>query len=624
MRYQPTQLQSPGSAAARRRTSGTLRIVASALLAAVVILASANAGFAQDKRVALIIGNSKYLVADTLKNPVSDAAAMQVALHGLGFHLTVGQDLTLDQFKEKVREFTRAMVGADIALLFYAGHGVQYKDQNYLLPIDIDLKGEADVSSKAMRLNAILEDMGRYAKASVIFLDACRDSPQFRSVSRGPATGSPSIWEFARGLATITAIPADRFVGFAAAPGTSAEDGKGKNSPFTTALLKHITKPDEIGAMFTAVRREVQQTTRKRQQPEALYALSRPLFLKPLDNAGGPPAADNDPPADDPAPSIALSADAEFWWVIKDSNDLKNFEDYLQLFPKGKFTMLAKRKVDTLKTAAVTRVPETKPRQNPADLATSDGEFVLSTGIARITKTHPKEEAVRSARALARAKAIASKLPPSSFGLLPNFADSSAEAAELLAYMSRGLTYEEAWTPPEASNNLVKVDLRAKVRLLEGERRLNGSIEPTADVIAGQPYRLKLIAKKDATIGVFAWQGDGTVVRLYPENAQRQVLLKGGEAVSFPRADDFYPAIASSNMPGERRNHEALIVVTGAGKIAFDRLVPTAIAEKAQHSKAPQATPNLLEGGEFLAKLVALPEADLEVLVLPYEVRAER
>ena len=591
-------------------------MVASALLAGLVLLAGAGAGFAQqDYRVALVVGNSKYKVGGTLKNPVEDAAGMQVALHRLNFDLIVGQDLTLDQFKEKVREFTKRMKGADVALLFYAGHGVQFREQNYLLPTDVELKSEEDITGKTMRLNAILEDMGRYARVSVIFLDACRDSPQLRGVSRGPATGS--LLEYMRGLATITASPADRFVGFAAAPGTVAEDGRGKNSPFTTALLRHISTPNlEIGAMFTAVRRDVIKITARRQQPESLNALQQPLYLR-LDNPGGPPPVDPDPPTDDGAPpSISLSADAEFWMGIKDTSDPKNFEDYLQLFPKGRFVPLAKRKIDTLKVAVV-KPPETKARINPTDLATFDGDFVMSTGIARITKTHPKEEALRSARALARARAIVSKLPASTTVLVPNFAGSSSDAAELLGHMSRGITHEEMWTLHETGNNVVKVDLRAKVRMFAGEndRKLTGSIEP-AEVIAGQPYRLKLAAKKDATVGVFAWQADGTVVRLYPENPTRPVLIKSGETVSFPRAGDAYPAIATQNLPKERRNHEALIVVTGSSNIAFEQLVPTAIAETVQHS-----SPDLLDGGDFLKKLAALPDAELEVLVLPYEVR---
>ena len=99
-----------------------------------------------ERRVALVIGNSKYRVGGTLKNPVEDAAAMQVALHRLNFDLIVGQDLTFESFQEKMREFTKAMKNADVALFFYAGHGIQYKDQNYLLPTDVELKNEVDIA----------------------------------------------------------------------------------------------------------------------------------------------------------------------------------------------------------------------------------------------------------------------------------------------------------------------------------------------------------------------------------------------------------------------------------------------------------------------------------------------
>jgi uncharacterized caspase-like protein len=599
------------------------RLVAPALIAGAVAFISAGAGFAEEKRVALIVGNSKYRVGGTLRNPVEDAAAMQVALHRLGFQLIVGQDLALETFQEKVREFSLAMRNADIALLFYAGHGVQYKEQNYLLPTDIELNSEAEITAKSMRLNKILEDMGRQAKVSVILLDACRDAPQLRSISRGTATGGgKSIWEYVSGLATITeAAPADRFIAFAAAPGKLAEDGRGKNSPFTDALLRHIAKPDtDIGAVLNWVRRDVLKATSQRQQPETVNALTQPLYLNKTANASPLPVSNEEPsqqPADEQPPAVALSSDAEFWFGIKDTTDPKNFEDYLQQYPKGRFAMLAKRKVEALKPQA--KAADPRPRLMPGDLASVDGEFVIATGIARITKSHPKAEALRSARALARAKIIVSKLPASGL-TVPGFVDASSDAAELLAHMGRGLTYEEAWTSHQTNSKEVKFDLRAKVRLLpdEADRKLSGSIEP-AEVVSGQPYRLKLAAKKDVTIGVFAWQANGTVVRLYPESVHKQVFIKAGEPVAFPRSTDGYPAIASSTMPGEKRNHEALIVVTGSGPIAFEQLVPATISETAQHSAN-----DLLDGSEFLLRLAALQDAELEVLVLPYEIRSER
>ena len=593
-----------------------LLIFTLALVASVVTLVSAGLALAEGRRVALVVGNSKYRIGDNLRNPVQDAAAMQVALHRLNFELIVGHDLPLDAFREKVREFTKTMKGADIALFFYAGHGVQYKEQNYLMPADIEIKSEGDIVSKSISLNTILDDMGHYAKTNVIFLDACGNNPLLRSIPRGPATGTPSSWESLRGLAIINAEPADRFVGFAAAPGTVAEDGRGQNSPFTEALLRHIGTPGlEISAMFNGVRRDVLKSTAKRQQPESLNALSQPLYLNPAGRA--PAEAQELPPsADENSASISLSSDAEFWIAIKDTTDPKNFEDYLAQFPKGRFANLARRKFDQLKASPK---PVASDQRARAPDSTIEGEFVFTTGVARITKYHPRDEALRSAHALARAKAILAKVSVANANL-PNTVVSSGEAAELLGYMSRGITYDEIWTTHTPTAKEVRVDLRAKVRPLpsDPDRKLNAQIEPT-EVVAEQPFRLRIEAKREANVGVFAWQADSSVVRLYPETASKEVIIKAGESVWFPRAADSYPAIASTNLPGDRRNHEAIFVVTGAGNLPFNELVPTSVGDSPQRSLS-----NALLGVDFLNRLAAVQDAGLEVLVLPYEVRASK
>ncbi len=586
---------------------------------AIAIFSAMSPGSAQveERRVALIIGNSKYRsIADRdLKNPVEDAAAMQVALHRLNFELIIGQDLPFEVFKDKVREFSVAMNSADIGLLFYAGHGVQYKDENYLLPTDIELKSEAEIVARSIALNKIIEDMGKRAKSSIILLDACRDSPQFRTVTRGPTTGSPMASMFGRGLARISSPPGDRFVIYAAAPGTVAEDGRGKNSPFTEALLKHIATPGlEINALFSRVRGDVLRVTQRRQQPEALNRLSQPLWLK-ASAAPGHPAAEPPPASDESPAGIALSVDTEFWIGIKDTNDLKNFEDYLQLYPKGRFATLAKRRLELLK-AATSKLAEPPARPAQKEAAAADGEFEV-TGHARITKEHPKLEALRSARALARAKAILKALLSSDTSL-PGSVSSSREAADLLGFMGRGLTHGEFWREHTVNASEVRVELRTRVSLLPTgtERKLSGSIEP-ATVIAKQSFRVKIDAVKDVNIGVFAWQANGTVVRLYPESMTQKLQIKRGQSVSLPRANNSYPAIASDNMPGERSNHEAIIVVTGAPSLSLGSLVIASIAGTPQQSMADS-----VDGSEFLSALAALHDPELEVLVLPYEVRA--
>jgi uncharacterized caspase-like protein len=612
-------------AQATRRVHGLPAVVLLALVALVTVL-GAGAALAQDRqerRVALIVGNSNYRdpMVEDLKNPVRDAAAMQIALQPLGFQLFSWHDLTHQAFQEKIAEFTKAIKGADVALFFYAGHGVQFDNKNYLLPTDVDLKSKKELLTKSILLDKLLEDMGQYAKASVIFLDACRDSPKLRSVG-GTERG---ILEYLKGLAPISenAASSDLFVGFAAAPGTSALDGGGGNSPFTAALRRNIATPDvEIGAMFASVRRDVLNATRKRQKPESLSRLTHALYLNPQRGTGqaAPAPTDGITPGlfeGDDAPAVRLSPEAERWWPIKDSSDPRDFEDFLREYPKGNFALVAKRKYDQLAKLARPGDSRPAPSTAPAEPHAAEGELVEVAATARITKGHPKEEAQRSARALARARAIL-KVYGANAGL-PNFVSSSAEASELLGHMTNGVTYEEEWVSTQ-NDKEIRLKLKAKVRLLrpEKDRRLTGQINPP-EVVSGQPFHLRVDTSKDATVGIFAWQagsGDGTVVRLYPETARKPVLLKAGEPARFPRNGDAYPGLAAGNPPGEKRNHEALLVVTGSTNIRFDELVPIAVAESLQQAAQQES----LDATDFLRKLAGIRDSELEMLVLPYEV----
>ena len=210
-----------------------------------------------ERRVALVIGNSNYRIGGTLKNPVEDAAAMQVALHRLNFDLIVGQDLTLDAFQEKVREFTRTMKYADVALFFYAG--LRRAVQGAELPAahrrgaeerDGGLSARRCGSTKSWRTwdtprSALLSWM-HAATVPVVAKHTARRRPRL-SVDLGRRARPNGHY---RGSG-------HRFVGLACAPGTVAEDGRGRNGSFTEALLRHIATPDlELGSMFTAVRRD--------------------------------------------------------------------------------------------------------------------------------------------------------------------------------------------------------------------------------------------------------------------------------------------------------------------------------------------------------------------------------
>ena len=204
--------------------------IAAALLAVPCLTAHAGG------RVALVIGMSGYRHAPALKNPANDAKDMSTALRELGFAVTEAADLDKRSLDEAVRTFAHRIAGADAALVFFGGHGLQVAGQNYLLPIDAKLESERDLDFETVRLEFILRQMesGRDGKVSIVMIDACRDNPLARNLARSMGVRSEA---FPRGLAPVQS-GAGMFVAFSTQPGNVAYDGQGRNSPFAAALLR--------------------------------------------------------------------------------------------------------------------------------------------------------------------------------------------------------------------------------------------------------------------------------------------------------------------------------------------------------------------------------------------------
>ena len=219
---------------------------------------------AEAKRVALVIGNSAYEHASRLDNPKNDANALAAVLERLDFEVVKGIDLKQLEFEKTVRKFARTVRGADVALLFYAGHGLQVNGRNYLAPVDAKLSDEADLDFETLPLRTILKQMEREAKTNLVFLDACRDNPLARNLARSMGTRSAGV---GRGLARVDS-GVGTLIAFATEPGNVALDGEGNNSPFTSALLKHIETPGvDVDIMLRRVRKEVLDRTAGRQVP---------------------------------------------------------------------------------------------------------------------------------------------------------------------------------------------------------------------------------------------------------------------------------------------------------------------------------------------------------------------
>lgn len=236
---------------------------------AALSLLPAGAAVADDlRRVALVVGNAAYRHALPLKNPGNDATDIAAVLEKLEFEVIRGLDVDRDGFFDKLDEFTEAVPGADVALFFYAGHGLQVDGDNYLVPVDAKLEKELHLKREAIALDTILGEMR--SPTNLVFLDACRNNPLAENLARSMGGKNRSVGA-ARGLARAD----DRsgtLIAYATARDTVAGDGEGRNSPFTAALLEHIAIPMSIFDLVNEVTISVKDGTRGRQVPWSHYS----------------------------------------------------------------------------------------------------------------------------------------------------------------------------------------------------------------------------------------------------------------------------------------------------------------------------------------------------------------
>jgi uncharacterized caspase-like protein len=309
------------------------------------LLVSANVAKA-DKRVAFVVGNGAYKNVAQLPNPAIDAKAMAKVLRNVGFDVVEGTNLTRDAMTERLLEFGKKAQGADVALFFYAGHGIAINGTNYLLPVDADIKSEMDVKlGSAINIDLTLDQTMSDAKVKLVFLDACRDNPFANKIkSSSSATRSLSVQS---GLAEMKSGEGT-LIAFATGPGQTALDGQeGTNSPFTRALIAHITTPGvEIQQAMTEVRAQVNEETNKSQLPWGHTNLIGSVYLNPAPAAAGATAEAPNTPA--VTTTAASDVELEFWRSIKDSNKPEELNAYLTNYPNGTFKPLALARIASL------------------------------------------------------------------------------------------------------------------------------------------------------------------------------------------------------------------------------------------------------------------------------------
>lgn len=297
------------------------------------------------QNAALVIGNGAYQGVTALPNPPSDARAMAAALRRMGYNVVEGVDLTLPQMLDALKRFQPLAEKADIAVIFYAGHGMQINGQNFLLPVDARLEHELDLQRQALALDEIMTRVPDSRVLRLVILDACRDNPFVRKLVQSGGTRSARM---GAGLSVVDGEGRNTLISYSTKAGLVAEDGSGTNSPFTQALLRHIETPGlEVGRLFGQVRDDVIRTTNERQQPFTYGSVGGDsIYLVPPKAL---PAATLIAAADTGAPAAAGSAlELSFWETIKNSNNAADFQAYIERFPNGTFVGLARNRLESL------------------------------------------------------------------------------------------------------------------------------------------------------------------------------------------------------------------------------------------------------------------------------------
>ncbi|WP_379508840.1 caspase family protein [Novosphingobium bradum] len=308
------------------------------------------------RRAALIIGNSAYVNASALANTVGDARRVAQAAQQAGFSVTLATDLTKDGFNQALRQFRDQADGAEVAMVYYAGHGIEGGGKNWLLPVDVKLTDPRDLSLEALELNTILSTL-EGARLRIVALDACRENPFGNSWRSGTRAVSQGLAETEIDGALVL---------YAAAGGQLALDtaGDGAGSPFAEALARHLPEPGlSIHRLGPTIRDDVKEMTGGKQTPwmsvsigsEDLALVPRPVAPTPVAPAPAPA-----PVAAPPSAGLAMN-EAMLWAGVDLAGTVESYEGYLNAFPQGQFANLARIKLDRLRAA-----PAAAPAPVPA------------------------------------------------------------------------------------------------------------------------------------------------------------------------------------------------------------------------------------------------------------------
>jgi Caspase domain len=346
-------------------------------IGALVLAICAACLFAQpafaEKRVALVIGNSAYQNVNRLTNPANDSDAISATFRGAGFDVVeLRHDLKVNEMRRALRDFSDSVLNADVAIIYFAGHGIEIDGTNYVIPVDAVLERDIDAFDEAIPLDRLLAVIESAKQLRLVILDACRDNPFSKTMKR--TNGSRAV---SRGLARVEPATVNTLVAFAAKAGSIASDGDGKNSPFTAALVKYLPRPGlDLRKALGFARDEVLKATNNRQEPFIYGSLGgNDLALVP---AAAPP------------PAATTPADPRRDYELAERMGTKPvWDSFISTYPSGFYTELAKAQRDKLAAEAAS---------------------VAATEKARAAQEEQKRLAIEGAKATEQAKAAAQAL----------------------------------------------------------------------------------------------------------------------------------------------------------------------------------------------------------------------
>ena len=359
--------------------SGSQKLCRWALAAAALLLVSEPA--LAEKRVALVLGNSNYQNVAPLANPVNDSSKIAATLKDAGFDVVDSRrDLPAAETRRALRDFADRARDADIAVVYYAGHGIEVDGGNYLIPVDARLERDTDIYDEGLSLDRILIAIEPAKKLRLVILDACRDNPFSRTMKRTVASRA-----IGQGLAKVEPTSPNVLIAYSAKAGSTAADGDGKNSPFTSALSHHLTKPGlDVRRAFGFVRDEVLKTTGNKQEPFVYGSLGGddvPLVPAPAPAAAAPAT---------PALSAQAEARRDYELALQIGNK-SALNAFLAQYPDGFYASLAKLQLDKI-AAEETRVAATEK----ARLAEQERARLAAEG-AQKTQQAKAEDAAKAA-----------------------------------------------------------------------------------------------------------------------------------------------------------------------------------------------------------------------------------